>query len=449
MGELQRQIEHWSGPNGGWLEAPHYCMASYDPLVAYFWMAHLAGYNDLVFSEKTKKVALWFAKIATPPDARIKGWRHNPPIGNTYKFEPCGQYGLLAALWRDDDPQLAAQMKWMHKHQGAFETPGVGGFFAAFAGYRRVYTAGVHVPAQPPAWGSELFPNAGAVLRTQFPSERETMLYLIAGPFHDHYDKDSGSFTLWGKGRIIADDFGYQGYMPAADHSMLESDLAPEVHLMKVTDFQTTAGLDYVAGEKGGWRRQIALVKDANPFGPNFFVINDTLSQSAKATWRLWLTADRVFVEGNGADVTGKEDVDTTIHFTRLPQGAAVSTKDLTRETWGLDGNARYGRTSSTQTGLIVSWEEGQTVATVIYPRLRKEKPPVITAIADGAGVKVESAEGTDYVFLSRESMEFAADGIAFHGTAGAIQIRGDQPPKLALGAPGKLTFKEQTLSRK
>ena len=448
MGELTRQIEQWSGPNGGWLEAPHYCMASYDPLVAYFWMAHLAGYNDLVFSERSKKVALWFAKIATPPDARIKGWRHNPPIGNTYKFEPCGQYGLLAALWRENDPELAAHMQWMHEQQGAFATPGVGGFFAAFAGYRRIYTAGVHVPAKAPSWGSELFPKAGAVLRAHFPSQRETMLYLIAGPFHDHYDKDSGSFTLWGKGRVIADDFGYQGYMPAADHSMLESDLAPEGQVMNVTHFQTSTGLDYVAAEKGAWRRQIALVKDSDPLGANFVVINDTLGQPAEATWRLWLTADQVLVKGSGADVTGKEDVDTTIRFLRLPQGATIGTAELTRQTWGLDGNAKYGRTSSTQTGLIVSWEQGQTVTTVIYPRLRGEEPPAVTAVADGAGVKIESAGGTDYVFLSRDPVEIEADGVAFRGTAGAIQIRGDQPPKLALGASGELSFERHTLQQ-
>jgi hypothetical protein len=230
---------------------------------------------------------------------------------------------------------------------------------------------------------------------------------------------------------------------------MLESEAAPEVQVMLVTDFRTSPALDYVAGEKNAWTRQIALVKDADPLGPNFFVIHDRLDQAdAAATWRFWLTAERVSVTGSGADVTGKEDVDTTIRFTQLPKGAVIRTEDLTRETWGLDENARYGRTSSTQTGLIASWESGDAITAVVYPRLREEQAPTITAIADGAGVKVESAAGIDYVFLSRDPLEVAVDGILMRGKVGAVQIRGDRPPRLFLGAAGELSCRGQTISR-
>ena len=447
MGELERQIREWSGPNGGWLEAPHYCMASYDPLVAYFLMAHLAGRSDLLFAERTKRVALWFAKIATPPDSRLKGWRHNPPIGNTYKLEPCGQYGLLAALWRDHDPDLAAHMQWMHEQQGSAKTPGVGGFFAALAGYRRIYTD-IRVDARQPAWGSELFPNAGAVLRAHFPSDRETMLYLIAGPFHDHYDKDSGSITLWGKGRIIADDFGYQGYMPAADHSMLDAAGVPEAARMAPEAFETTPHLDYVSGTKHAWRRQIALLKDDDPLGPNLVVLHDTLAAPAAGTWRLWLTAADVRCAGNTVAVTGHEDVDTAILFTRVPGDAGITTADLTRETWGLNGEARYGRTSSTQTAVVVSWQAGDAVTAVIYPRLRDEKPPVMTPLASGAGVRIEGPHGTDYVFLNHTPVEIEADDVRFRGTVGAVRLRPEKPPQLSLAASGSLACRDQRLER-
>jgi hypothetical protein len=229
---------------------------------------------------------------------------------------------------------------------------------------------------------------------------------------------------------------------------MLESDAAPEAQVMHVTDFQTSPALDYVAGEKNAWRRQIALVKDTHALGPNFFVIRDTLDQPDSATWRLWLTADQVSITGSGADVSGKEDIDTTIRFTQLPRGATIRTADLTRETWGLDAQARYGRTSSTQTGLIASWESGGSITAVVYPRLRDERAPVITAIADGGGVKVETATGIDYVFLRRDPLEIAVDEIAFRGTVGAVQIRGDQPPRLFLGAAGKLSCRGQAISR-
>ena len=40
------------------------------------------------------------------------------------------------------------------------------------------------------------------------------MLHMIVGSHYQHYDFDSGSIIVWGKGRIVADDFGYYGRAP-------------------------------------------------------------------------------------------------------------------------------------------------------------------------------------------------------------------------------------------
>src|ERR1051325_2547542 len=134
-----------------------------------------------------------------------------------------------------------------------------------------------NIPETAPSYKSEWFPKTGVILRSGFPSPHETQLHMIAGSNHDHYDLDSGSITLWGKGRVLADDCGYSGQAPGTQHSMLMAADAPDSALMNVKTFAATEDLDYVHGVKSGWERQIALVKDPDPLAPNYFVLRDTL----------------------------------------------------------------------------------------------------------------------------------------------------------------------------
>ncbi|MBI2440308.1 MAG: hypothetical protein HYV35_02940 [Lentisphaerae bacterium] len=420
---------------GLWLEAPHYAMASYDQISACFLMARNAGFADHVFDPRMKKIAEWFAKISTPPDARLKGWRHLPPIGNTYKFEPSSEFGHVASIWKERDPAFAAEMQWMFLQQGAQKMPSVGGFPAAFAGYRGLFID-TNIAAKAPAYGSELFPENGVVLRNAYPSERETMLHMIAGSHYQHYDYDSGSITLWGKGRIVADEFGYYDRAPVADQSMLETPLSSGLD-MRIKEFAPSQQFDYVRGVLGGWTRQIAFIKDSDPLAPNYFVICDTLSKPAPATWRLWLTCTQVTLSAQGALVAGQEDVDTDVFFTR-PAQVKLLTEEKTRKTYGLNTNAVYCQTQWTQTGLIATQAHGLGFTAVLYPRLKSEPPPKFTALADGQAVRVQTPAGTDYVFLSAEPFSFKEGDIAFTGTVGAIQTRGNGVI-LSLGAAGSI----------
>ena len=127
------------------------------------------------------------------------------------------------------------------------------------------------------------------MLRNVLGSDRETYLHLIAGSQHDHYDFDSGSIVLWGKGRLLSDDFGYIGRHPAQWHSMLTSSAVADDGIMQVEAFAPSQAFDYVLGRKDAWQRQIAFMKDADPLGPTGFLIRDTHDADTDATWRLWL----------------------------------------------------------------------------------------------------------------------------------------------------------------
>lgn len=448
MHELKDQLDHWSDANGGWLEAPHYAMVSYDYLLGIFLMAHNAGLNENLYDPKIKDVIHWFAKIATPPDSRLLNRRHHPCIGNTYWGEGCGEFGLVASLWKDKDPAFAAEMQWMQQQQGSLHEPGTGGFFPTLAGYRGILMDPAIAP-QVPHYGSELFPKTGAVLRNHAATDRETQLLLIAGHNHQHYDLDSGSVTLWGKGRIVADDFGYGGQTPGEDHNMVVASAAPDGAIFHVSQFVAGPQLDYLAGSKQNWSRQIVLVKDAeiDPLAPNYFVLRDSFAEPDTATWRLWLTAVEVRQQPHGALAIGAEDIDTDLFFVR-PDVVRSTTESKTRESPGISAEGNYSKISRTQLGLIVPLEGDAGLTTVVFPRLKAQKPPRFSTIADGNGVIIESDAGTDYVFLAAKPCSFQDNLVNFQGTVGAVQVRGAKT-YVSLGAPGKVIAKGHTLEKK
>ena len=444
LAELKNELDTWSDDNGGWLEAPHYAMVSYDFILGGFLMAYNSTGDETIFSPRLRKVIEWDGKITTPPDSRTGGFRHLPPIGNTWLNEPTGEFSILAMLYKDRDPEFSAQMQWLFQQHGSRQYPGIGGSGASTDGYRNMLFDPA-LPAKAPPYGSELFPKTGVILRNVFASDRETTLYMIAGPNHDHYDYDSGSITLWGKGRIVCDDFGYNSRAPMYEHSMIESPLTG--YIMNVQNFVPAPRLDYVRGLAGGWTRQIAFVKDTDPLAPNYFVIADSLNKPTSGTWRLWCTAQEVRLSPQQALIVGKEDVDTDVFFLQ-PQNLALKTEDHTVKTFGLDkdGNGN-GNLATTQTGIIATLANNTGVSTVVFPRLKNEAAPTVTTLADGKVAKIQHARGTDYVFLAAEPFTFTEGDITFQGTAGVVQISKDGT-RLTLGAPGHLTVGKQEITK-
>lgn len=443
MNELKRELQHWSDENGGWLEAPHYALVAYDSLLGCFLAAHEAGVDDVLFDPKMKKVAEWLAKSSTPPDVRLAGRRHLPPIGNTYQREPTGIFAHLAVIWRQEDPQFAAQMQWMHQQQGSPPSPGIGGFYPTLAGYRLLLTD-PDLPTKEPEWHSERFPESGVILRNGFPTDRETQLYLIAGRLHDHYDDDSGSFTLWGKGRLLANDFGYTGVAAADDHNLVVSSRAQR-GVMQVEDFATTDRFDVVKGKRDGWTRQIAFVKDPDPLGQNYFVLCDSLNEPAPMKWQLWLTANRVTTKSNAALVEGLDDVDLDIVFASRNE-ITLRTEQKSRTCLGMrpDGSVDSQQVT-TQTGLFAQLSEADRITVVLFPRPSNEKPPEITALANGNVIRVRSNADTDYIFQSPQPFTFHEGDVQFEGTSGLVQYRRGTLT-LALGASGRIVVGDKEL---
>jgi hypothetical protein len=454
LNTLSRQLMEWSDEDGGWLEAPHYAIVSYDHMLAAFLMAARAGFTNYLYEERMRKVVEWLAQISTPPDAHTQGFRHLPPIGNTYFGESTNLFCIVAGVWKEQDPQFAGQMQWMCDQHGAADL-GLGWSFPSMTGYKDLIMD-PEIAAKKPEYGSKWFRNTGVVLRNEPGTGRETWLHLIAGSNHEHYDHDSGSIVLWGKGRVLADDWGYIGRHGEEFHSLLSSFLTRGN--MHITAFSTQTGFDYVSGNKGPWQRQIGFVRDHDPLGPNFFLIRDSHHLEMPAEWRLWLTVqsdpDAIRIHPEGAHIRGQDDVDLDLFFFEA-ESLDLKTEVAQQRVSVGSRDGKTGPLTLHQTALIASLENIGAVTVLAFPRLRSEPSPRVIWHAGGTIAEVVSETGTDYVFLASGAnhdpqKKYLASGVELSvtGDAGSVQVRSDEV-RLTLGAAGTLHYDGKTLIAK
>ncbi len=455
MGRIDYMLEHWQGPNGAWLEAPHYMMVAIDPIFMAKSAAANAGFSDGKLDEKLIRTVTFLAKISTPGDPRFQNRRHYPPLGNTYLMETSGMFGAVAKLYKQADPEQAAALQWMWQEQGKPHWIGLGGEF--MLNFYKELMMDEAWTATAPNWKSEAFPGFGAVLRSGFPGDRETYMVYHQGEISNaHYDRDQGSFEMWAKGRPLSLDWGYHGQAPAYQHNRMEvGDNG------KVLEFAAGAGADYLHGQQdGGWNRQIIFMKDADPLGPNYFVMRDSTKPGAKAGWWLWINTRKdnpaqapVQIAGDIVKAEGEHDVDLDVWFAP-PSADRLKSLEIKQETVATvqgtpDGNwSSWDDGKTTQHALHINQQLGEPLVSVLYPHLRNQPAAAFASLADGKVIKVTTPAGEDYIFLSLEPFKFEEGNINFSGTAGAIQVRGKQVT-LTLGAAGELSYGKARLSEK
>ena len=440
--EMAKELEKWTGPQGGWLEAPHYMGVSMDAIVPFAIALRQTKFadQDWTLHPKLREAIRWLASISTPRDPRLNGQRHMPEIGNTYLGERTCLAGWLARLWKEKDPEFAQQMQWAWNEQGSYTKPGIGGAYPSAAGYSWLMFD-PSIPAKVPNWQSEWFPDCGVLLRAHFPSECETYLYLIAGKLHAHYDFDEGAFVLWGQGKPLCEDFGYYGRGPAADHNRVDRG-QQDKGAAEIKEFAGGGEADYLRSELAGWQRQILFVKDKDCSGPTYFVVRDTLNNDEPADWRLWLATD-VSPATNSSEpirVQGRFGVDLAVYFLETSDGV-LSTETLERK----NGASGFTSQIAKQRSLHLRLKPHATVVAVLYPILHSQPTPHFTRLANGTGVKIESAFGADYAFLGLDPFEFKQDLIAFRGRSGAIQVR-PAGTQMTLATEGQMQFQNHTL---
>ena len=483
---VENIFANWIGPNGEWLESPHYQCVNGD-LLCMLIAAQRAGLSDLVYDRRFLKSWLYLARISTPPDPGAAGFRHLPTVGHTYRNETTCLFSVMAKLWREKDPAAADELQWAWVQQGRPRWGLIGG--TSLVNDFSEFMLADFEPQGPPAWGSMLFPNHGVVLRTGFPGPRETHLHLLQGSYVQHYDEDRGSVSFWGKGQPLSVDWGYNH--DTASSAQLHSRLTIGGYwdTGKIAEYSAQHSADYLRTAQLAWNRQILFPKDESALGPNYFAICDSFAGIDKPTeWNLWLNTDKPLeLDGTVVHMAGKGDVDLDIWFAldwaqRLPKQTAAELESLKSSqpadlalggaekmpatTSGADKQyvktvsasvkvvkgllTKQGWTTDILTQQALRFEnvpaQASPVFCVLYPRLHTEVAPTFTPVADGHGVRIDSPVGTDYVFLAPTAIKYAKDAIQFDGTAGTIQIRG-KVVTLTLGAAGTIRYGDTTLT--
>lgn len=474
----EKSLQNWCGPNGGWIECPHYHLASLNSFLMFGLAAANGGISDFIYDERIKKSVAFLAKISSPQDPRHNLTRHLPPIGNTYLNVQTDLFAMMAAIYRDRDPVYASHMQWMWEQQGKPTLMVIGGDVSIQWINSFIYR---DIKPVNPNYQSELFPLFGAVFHDAYATPNETYMVYHHGRAGGHYDVDQGSFEMWAKGQPLMLDWGYNGRMPAWQHNT-----ATFTSGGTITSFKTTPGSDYSKSEQKNWQRDILFIKSPKQDGPAYFVIQDDMAsigrrKEGNALWYWFNTkqnperdGQRVQVKGPGhvmldvwldqaaADSLSGYDAKTwaaqqaAMAEQEQPEAANANPDKLVKTTlsttlaWEGKGQKYWRRAATTQHGLSIPVKANQRVTAVLFPRDAAEKPVKVEPIADGNGLHLVFDQGEDYLFMSDEPIDVNLPGqnIKFKGKAGTIQIRKGQIT-LVLFDGQSIQYKQNSLAGK
>ena len=333
------------GPNGEWMpEGSHYSYVSLEPMVSYAIAAKRAGYHDFSNDPRFKKLLLYFAKFNTARDVRrrtVNGVQTGEGLRSIGAYGRghggcMAVFGSAAPFFKATDPAFAGVMQWIWNESGSTLYMGDGRL-----GGMEPYYVDRRLPATPPAWGSELFPGLGAILRAGFSTPNESFLTALMSVQSlrnlDVWTPEVGGIAQWfGRGKPLSTCFTFAiGYNER--HELLRNGVRlarnwgapgdPKGPFGHYTDtrfsaFAALPSADYVEsmfvntrvddrdwfpdnvpafpkvtpaqGTNLTWTRQLLFGKDPDPAGPAWLAVRDTTSGKQPTAWQFWTLSEKV-----------------------------------------------------------------------------------------------------------------------------------------------------------
>ena len=478
---LKGYIRRFTRDSGALYENPHYSLG-----VTLDWSGQVnailreSGLGDALDSSLFRKSMRFAIDWISPPDPRFNGHRVILPLGNcSYQSVPPSFANQYVAYYKERDPQLAGMLQWF-ANQTLPEA-------------KKIDLAEEIVPDL----RSVHYEGDGVSFRHGFGTPHETLFRMMAGDCDGHYEweSDQMTYTLYAKGQPINLHFG-NGYFPmfcrpwlrnrvSIDHmyeasernktEVLATAFSPEADYLRAV-----RGIDRIrplkteypvmdaqgartAPEESGnwptvpdwedipmteWYRQVLFLKDADPKGPNYFVLRDDFggTPTRPTDLSLWFLANSMTNVGDTLHFDGQCEVDMDV-FVAQPESFEPETgshrhiqQPYVRYT-GFDPKYHPdGKLGEKQLFLRIKQPAGQGYMVVLYPRLKIDDPPaVFTRLGRGA-VKVETPASTDYVFLSPFPMEYGDDFVTFKGISGAVRVK-KNGPVVVIGGEGACRF--------
>lgn len=449
-------------PNGAIpSEGMHYAGVTLDSILPFMVVLKAAGGTDYFTHPAFQRAMRWYAGCAPPVDVRF-GRSYMPPIGYSHPVNTSqsARWGLAAAMTRQSDPAFSQFMMATWVKQGRPVALQIGGSVA-------LGMLDLTVPAKMPDLASAKWDGWGAILRSHADDPRETFFALAAsGP--SRMAAHSGSFHLYAKGVPLSLIFGCRGYYfdgiisglaqnrllfdqreetagepsridefattPTADfvgcryvftglqgRSML---LPTDPHKLELSEPWTPKGAPQSSGNTWSrfgseesvppqsWMRRVLFVKDADPLGPNYFLLSDTFQATLPTQWNLWGLAGEMKLDGDHAHFAGKYGVDLEVYL--------LTPRDkLVTGAWGPEKNPPERQR------LLQQWRgPNLPYLALLYPRGASEPLPTVTPIARGIGARVELPGRVDIVLAGDGRQEFRQDKLRFQGQGALIQPR-------------------------
>jgi hypothetical protein len=489
------------GTKGEWVsEGTGYGYVSLEPMLAYAVAAKRAGYRDFSNDPRLKKLMLYFAQFHTPRDPQKKNLRRVIDIGRGAHGGCSASFGVAAEFFKDTDPALSRTLQWLWNELGNPEFLGDSrmGSFDPYYLDRRLPTAA-------PAWGSELFPDLGALLRAGFNTSNESAVAVLTCVRSQHnldiWTPEIGGIAQWfGRGQFLSTFTYAYGYNER--HELLRNGVRlarnwgaegdPKLPFGHYTETQFGAfaalpTMDYVrsafvntvtddrdwfpanlpaypkvtpaTGTNLTWTRQVLFVKDPDPAGPAWLLLRDTTAGGQPTAWQFWTLSEKIGtpdqVRDPAAFLADKAGL-TNLPSRELP----MSDRYTALGQYGVDvdyfivspaATPRHTLRYSGMWGVYQDLLHLQLPAdgayyVALFPRPRGEATPTFTALAEGRLVKASGAMGTDYAFMATAACGVEAEGVSVKGTAASVQDRGDFVV-LSLGAVGEVEYKGYGLS--
>jgi len=338
----ERWLSEQVGPAGEWPESvANYAHVSATGLLMFSVAAKNAGLHNFIDDPRLKRLMLYLAKQYTPPDPRSGGERPPalsllPPSGRSAAGKARVIPGLMAKATAASDPGYSQVQQWNWLRSGASLFAG-----SSATGIER-FAVTRSLPAAAPAWGTDLFPQLGAILRQGVGTKDEWYVNIMVPSFSaDWVPSEYGAFSsIFAHGVPIAGAFA-GGYAEKEELFMSRVHLARDrgsdeerrsslYHKgeRKLTDFAALPRQDYLVAdltiekpvyrslEAGAheqmvpapewpavpevgrgpvrWRRQVLFVKGDRATDAGYLLLRDTVTGGQPTMWQMWTVSEKI-----------------------------------------------------------------------------------------------------------------------------------------------------------
>ncbi len=455
--DIEGQLNAYCGKSGAWEESINYARYTFSYFVITFKAVKERWGIDYFNDERVRRFVSWLCRFFGPYDKRFECYTW-PAIGNSVLPQNQAEYLLCyAAELEADDPLRADCLTvWQRCAEHCCLEEHYPVVMAAMAPVKPVKDD-VQLELHLKPLVSEIMDEVGVAMRDRYGEADESYLFQKIGFAKDHYEADETAFNWYAKGTPLCMDYGtYTGDVANGDaHNAIEIPDADSIRRGYLADHLFSDIVDYtrcevpvtlkllwgkirnfeeVEAQNGKVHRDNTpyyYIGDRNPVGPkewkvrqmlyvkpDYTVIFDRVYGRVPHRYNLHLTGKDIQREGSQIRAMGRFDLDIHVHV-QHPASFEMETGELIPKLRNAETPASealkhaqhylrlYNKTDGIYRTLLFAKEKGRDVQIKNVGKY---------------GIKVITAEYTDYVFLHNDFIDEITDEVSFKGRAGWIR---------------------------